>query len=803
MKRDCCVLWMLFFSFSMGEAQETRTAVLHPELTLEKIMADPKWIGSSPRSVRWSADSRTVYFEWNPEQGPADSLYCVPRSGGRPVKASAGVQRELPFRYGDESPDGRLKVYEKDGDIAILDIPSMKSRKVTETAEAETSPRFVQDGKKISFIKEGNLYLWSIEDGAIRQVTDFRQGEAPSEESRATAQEQWLARQEKKLFSAIAKKEDRRPEARDGHAGAGSARILWMGDRVVQNLQISPDCRFVTFQWTAQPRNVRRTRVPSYVTESGFTEELPSRSKVGAPEGRSEFRIYDTLRDTVMTVSVNSIPGITDIPAYRSEYTMEQDMLPAASLDAGRSRKKETRSVRFSTPVWSRDGKSVVVAVNALDNKDRWIMLLDPENAAIEMLDRQHDDAWIGGPGIGGWGGGGVGWLPDNRRIWFISEESGYAHLTVLDTKNRSRKALTSGSYEVYDVSLSKDGRCWYFTANRTHPGERHFYRMPLEGGNPERITTSPGFHEVALSPDEKTIADLYSTVNTPWELYLAQNRTGAKALRVTQSTTASFESYPWRDAEIISYSARDGATVYARLFRPDTLREGLPAVLFVHGAGYLQDAHRGWSTYFREYLFHNFLTDRGYWVMDIDYRGSAGYGRDWRTGIYRDMGGKDLEDLVDGVRYLVRMCGADPGRIGLYGGSYGGFLTLMAMFKQPDVFRAGAALRPVTDWSHYNHGYTSDILNIPTSDSLAYIRSSPIYHAEGLKGALLICHGMVDDNVHFQDTARLAQRLIELGKENWEVALYPVESHGFTEPSSWLDEYRRIYRLFEENLRR
>jgi dipeptidyl aminopeptidase/acylaminoacyl peptidase len=155
----------------------------------------------------------------------------------------------------------------------------------------------------------------------------------------------------------------------------------------------------------------------------------------------------------------------------------------------------------------------------------------------------------------------------------------------------------------------------------------------------------------------------------------------------------------------------------------------------------------------------------------------------------------------VDAARWLISQHGVGPQRIGIYGGSYGGFITLMAMFTQPDVFAAGAALRPVTDWAHYNNNYTSNILNTPQADAEAYRRSSPIYFAEGLKGALLICHGMVDVNVHFQDTVRLVQRLIELRKENWEVAMYPVEDHAFVQPASWADEYKRILKLFETNL--
>ena len=223
---------------------------------------------------------------------------------------------------------------------------------------------------------------------------------------------------------------------------------------------------------------------------------------------------------------------------------------------------------------------------------------------------------------------------------------------------------------------------------------------------------------------------------------------------------------------------------------------------MFVHGAGYLQNVHHWWSSYEHEYMFNHFLMEHGYLVIDIDYRGSAGYGRDWRTAIYRHMGGKDLDDHVDAAKFIVSQYGVDPKRIGLYGGSYGGFITLMAMFTAPDTFAAGAALRPVTDWAHYNNGYTANILNLPQKDEDAYKKSSPIYFADGLKGALLICHGMVDTNVFFQDSVRLVQRLIELHKENWSIAPYPVEDHGFVQSSSWADEYKRIYGLFEANLK-
>ncbi|RYF50677.1 MAG: S9 family peptidase, partial [Cytophagaceae bacterium] len=340
------------------------------------------------------------------------------------------------------------------------------------------------------------------------------------------------------------------------------------------------------------------------------------------------------------------------------------------------------------------------------------------------------------------------------------------------------------------------------------------------------QLTAMTGASDATLSPDESQIVVRYSSGNKPWELFLMSNpmvgnagntKSAKKApagnvpgsfVQLTTSTTEGFRTYPWREAEVITIPARDGQPIYARIYKPATdasvtggNRSNGKAVIFVHGAGYLQNAHKWWSQYFREYMFHNLLVDKGYTVLDIDYRGSAGYGRDWRTGIYRFMGGKDLTDHVDAANWLVKNHGVDAKRIGIYGGSYGGFITLMGMFTTPDVFKAGAALRPVTDWAAYNHGYTSNILNEPYSDTLAYRRSSPIYHAAGLKGHLLICHGMVDVNVHFQDAVRLTQRLIELKKENWELAPYPVEDHGFVEPTSWMDEYKRILKLFEERL--
>ena len=760
------------------------------ELSVEKIMQDPAWMGTFPSNVRWSEDSKTIYFNYNLQKDPADSLYKIALNNQSKIeKVSFAEQKEQIARAGDYNKDRSQKVFVKDGALMLYNSKNNTTRHLVELGDRISDPKFLMDGNRISFVFNNNLFVYHLANGSLEKMTNLRSGEKQDRDPKLNTKDDWVKTENVGLLEVVRQREEKQEAGNEyRRLTEGEPFVFYTGKRTVSNLQLSPDAGLATFNLITRAEN-KRTDVPDYVDASGYTVNLPARSKVGDEPSKIELAIYHIAKDTVIMVRPDNLPGLKDLPDYTSDYP-------------DRKWEEKNRDLILSSPEFSPDGKKAVINVRSADNKDRWIALLDLNTGDLKNLDRQRDEAWVAGPGIGySFGGGTFGWLPDSRHIYFQSEETGYSHLYLLDVSTGNKKALTSGNFEVFEPYLSRDKKYWFLTTSEVGPGERHFYRMPVMGGKMEKLTQMTGNNNVFLSPDEKQMAILYSYSNQPWELYLKEAKASAKPKQLTSGLSEEFKAYDWRDPEIISFQAQDGAMVPARLYKPTEAANNGAAVIFVHGAGYLQNVHKWWSSYFREYMFHNLLTDLGYTVLDIDYRGSAGYGRDWRTGIYRHMGGKDLSDQVDGARYLLAQHGVDPEGVGIYGGSYGGFITLMALFNEPETFKAGAALRSVTDWAHYNHGYTSNILNNPADDPIAYRRSSPIYFAEGLEGHLLIAHGMVDVNVHFQDVVRLAQRLIELKKDNWEMAVYPVEDHGFVEPSSWTDEYKRILKLFNDTL--
>ncbi len=774
------VINLVLCSLFLGAQDKTATP-----LTIDWIMKGPELYGNTPQNIYWAPDGSRLYFSWKPTNTDLDEpmeVHSVDRNGKNFHRLSKQEIKNLPPARGSESPDGKWLVFSNKGDIYRHNIKSRTNEPLTITSDIESGAIFGSSASLIHFVRSNNLFTLNLNTGQLSQLTDIRsagsdvqsfpmQGRVGRETDQAsleTESQEWVKKEERALLETVKRQADRRIKNEQIRLEEQIFKPYVLPPRAsIVSMRPSPDMRYIIMNLSFPAARAINTIVPSYVTEKGYVETIPSRSLVGDQQSTSQWMRIDSKTGEVKPLQM--------------------------MLEDG---KESNRPIRILEITWNREGTRAVAFARALDNKDEWILAIEVDSARARVLHKHRDDAWVGGAGslI-------LGWI-DNEEVYFVSEKSGWAHLYRMSHRGGEPKALTSGEWEVQSARLMPNKKDFLLVTNERHHGEKHVYLMDINGGERRALTKTIGFHEPYISNDGKMMADLHSSANRPPEIFIVDLEKNTLPVQITKSTSSDFESYAWTTPPVLTFKARDGAQVPTRLYKPTQWQPGGPAVIFIHGAGYLQNAHKGWSTYGREYMFHHFLMERGYLVLDIDYRGSAGYGRDWRTAIATFMGGKDLNDAVDAARWISSEFQVNPKRIGIYGGSYGGFITLMAMFTQPGIFAAGAALRPVTDWAHYNHGYTSNILGLPQKESEAYRRSSPIYHAKGLNGALLISHGVIDTNVHFQDSVRLAQKLIELRKENWELALYPAEDHGFREASSWADQYKRIFKLFENNLK-
>jgi dipeptidyl aminopeptidase/acylaminoacyl peptidase len=749
------------------------------ELTIPNIMRGPEVYGREPSNPRFTPDGEYIYFNWLPPGSDWRETVKPHRvraqAGARPERVTDAHMDSVgpSLAAGNLSRDGSRRVVSYGGDLYLVDLRAGSTRRLTDTPViTESNPIFAATGNRVYFLRDGqNVMSLDLDTPLIRQVTDIRPGPEPKDPQNDDKQRAALEAQQKELFGVIRDRvrlDSITRAERLAREGSRTKTLYLEPNERVTGLSVSPAGTALIVTTTIQAQGNRQTIVPNWVTLNGYTEDLTVRTKVGDVQngGRAAF----------MSLPSGEVHWIRPIPRDSTE-------VPSITAVLG----------------WNDAGTQALLFAERKDFKERYLHRVDAPSGRLSTVDVLKDTAWVGGPcyPCGGY-------LPGGDRIWFVSEADGYAHLYTVNPDGANRQQLTKGTWEVEDVRLSTDRRYFELHTSEVSPFERHFYRMPVAGGPMERITTQVGGHTVVVSPDGKLIADVYSQANRPPELHVASYQPGTTLSQLTTSPTPEWLSFPWLKPEIVLIPASDGVRVPARIYRPRDVgaRPNGAGVIFVHGAGYLHNVHNFWSSYSREYMFHHFLASKGYVVLDIDYRASAGYGRDWRTAIYRWMGGRDLQDQVDGSRYLRRQFGIPAERVGIYGGSYGGFITLMALFTAPKEFGAGAALRSVTDWAHYNHGYTGRILNLPQDDTLSFRRSSPIFFAEGLEDPLVMLHGMVDTNVHYQDIVRLTQRLIELGKTNWELASYPVENHGFVRPDSWTDEYRRIFDIFERSLK-
>jgi len=740
-------------------------------LTVRDIMAEPSLAGMRADGEKLSPDGSKVIYLWNPEGKLPRNLYLVPAEGGSPTlilkpsdlpAPTRTPERENKLNYGVElrdefarsrenqlgnfewSPDSKKLIFTHGGDLYVMTLEPRSIKRYTKTQGPEIGARFL-DNDRILFSQGGNAFVLNTSDATLTQLT------------REANQQNFIS-----VGNVVPNK-------------AGTMVAYTVSDSSKQRQLVVPNF------------------LPEYVSGGG-----PRR-------GWSEQKLY-----------VNTADGSRDSSA--------EIKLP-----------KPEGVSNFRRIVWSGDGTDLIVDRVDKDTKRRQLFYVNDAGSKgeqIVLVTEETDEKWQAPlssivephptkPG----------------ELIFGSERDGYNHLyfaklepQALQAKTSSgpsgpanavvpsgvsAEQLTKGKWQVEWAKWNGDRQIVYMSTEGGYT-ERAFYAISTEGQKTSLPSAGKGMKsgpQLEESNGQATLLFERSEWSMPGELFVQRVCTDcreSRPVKLTNTVPERFTAMKWSIPKFVEIKSRDGKQIPAKIYLPaghnPSSKTKYPMVIFVHGAGYLQNVINGWNNYYREFMFNDLLTRKGYVVLDIDYRGSAGYGRDWRTDVYDFLGGKDYEDHIDSIDHMVSNYGVDQKRIGVYGGSYGGFMAGMLVTRAPERIAAAAALRPVFDWKNYyaaNPGYTAQRLGFPDKNPEAYKRSSPITYADKLERPLLILHGMSDDNVHVQDSIQMIEKLIRLGKTPYfESMLYPSENHGFVRPESWTDEYERILAFFEKHLK-
>jgi dipeptidyl aminopeptidase/acylaminoacyl peptidase len=460
-------------------------------------------------------------------------------------------------------------------------------------------------------------------------------------------------------------------------------------------------------------------------------------------------------------------------------------------------------SVRYSTQyaVYSPDTKVLVLDIETLDRHDRKMFNYTITDKKIKEIYSESDTAWFERHGNA------TRFISEDEII-FESEISGYNNLYKIKSDGSGFTKVTGGSYTILESIINRKQKKIYFTANAETPVEYNIYETDFSGSYLTKLTNNTGdYEDLSISQDDEWLFCKYSYITKPSELY-SIHLSDRTEKQITNTINPKFTNISWDVPEVITFNNKeDGQLIYGFLYKPKDFspKKKYPLICFVHGAGYLQNVTKGFSPYSDNFMVNTFLTSQGYMIFECDFRGSAGYGKDFRNKTHRNLGYWEVSDYMSGIDYLDDLGMINRERVGIYGGSYGGFTTLMALFRHPEYFKAGVALRAVANWGLYYYGnrwFTLGRLGdySKAEDKEYYKTSSPITYAPDLSVPLLLTHGMLDDNVFFQDAVQLTQKLLD-NKKDFEVMFYPKEYHSFHLQSSWLDQYKRIYKFFERYL--
>lgn len=448
------------------------------------------------------------------------------------------------------------------------------------------------------------------------------------------------------------------------------------------------------------------------------------------------------------------------------------------------------RDIYIARVGWRKDG---VLTTQLLSRDQRTLQLLafDAEGKHTALIE-EHREPWINLFGD-------TTFLEDNSIVW-LSEESGFAHLYLHAPSGERIRQLTSGEWVITSLlTVDEERRLAYFIATKDSVLERHLYSVSLDGGPVTRLTSEPGYHGAVISPDKSRFVDTWSSLqHAPRSVLRGIDGSEQATLFANDGATAA--ELGLEPPEFTSLTVAEGVELHGMIYRPpaaDALRKH-PLIVSVYGGPHVQRVANEWVATVD--LRAQYLAQQGFVVFKLDNRGSFNRGLAFEGALADRMGTVEVDDQVAGVRHMAKLPYVDGSRVGIYGWSYGGYMTLMGMLRAPDVFKVGVSGAPVTDWDGYDTGYTERYMGTPQSNPEGYHDSSALTHAHRLQGKLLLVHGMTDENVHFRHTARFIVALTEANKD-YDLLIFPEERHMPRDAKGMEYQERRVIEYFETNL--
>jgi dipeptidyl-peptidase-4 len=521
----------------------------------------------------------------------------------------------------------------------------------------------------------------------------------------------------------------------------------------------SPDSEWIAFT------EVDETHIPVY--------RIAHQGKDETGEGAQEEHRYPYPGEANARVRLGVVPAEGGEPVW---------------MDLG-----EEEDIYLARVQWLPDGR-LSAQVENRQQTELELVCFDPHTGRRTTLLREVSNVWINLNDM---------FRPleaDGGFVW-ASERTGFRHLYLYDEGGELIRPLTEGQWMVDEiVGIDERRRHVYFTGTRDGPTERYLYAVPLAGGEPRRITHQPGTHTIVADQACERFLDTHHALDRPPAVTLRSLADGSVLGTLHDERDPRVEKLALRPPELVSLQNRDGVTLYGAIFRPPAgFGPGpYPTLISVYGGPHAQFVVDEWRL--TADLRAQYLSQLGFLVFKLDNQGSARRGLAFEGAIQGNMGHLEVEDQVDGVHWLVDQGLADPHRVGIYGWSYGGYLAVMCLARAPEVFRVAVAGAPVAHWDGYDTHYTERYMGTPLSNPGGYAESSLIHHVGGIRGRLLLVHGLIDENVHFRHTARLINALIS-ARVPYDLLLFPDERHMLRKLADRVYMEERIRDYFVQHL--